>query len=109
MTSPERFAELQKMRREFYENSTTDKRRVEILTQVRTWAEEELPQSRCVNCKRGGIDVPYEYALIEGHCYSEAGSRDYQRITNTCEYCFDKMCKEADPEDDSIPLVGPRR
>lgn len=91
MTSPERLAELQKLHNEFYAEATSDERRIEILTQVRTWGEEEMPESRCHFCKHGGFYAPYDRALIEGHCYSEAGMRDYTRVTGVCEFCFDSL------------------
>lgn len=107
-TAAERLSALQTYRREFYEDATTDERRVEILTIIRGWAEEEMPESKCISCGHAGIGIPYEYALIEGHCYSEAGEKDYQSITKQCEYCFDKWCGSVSPDNDSVPAVGPR-
>jgi hypothetical protein len=42
--------------------------------------------------------LPYDHALIPGHVYSEMGLREMQRISGSCEWCFDKAF--ADPEDD---------
>lgn len=90
MTSPDRISELAQMAKEFDEETTSEERRVELVTALRDFAEEELPDSRCVHCHRGGFSVPYTHALIEGHCYSPAGVADYTRITKVCEFCFDK-------------------
>ena len=106
MTSIERLARLQEMKVEFEDKATTDQRRVELLTQVRDWAEDEIPESRCRQCGHSGICIIYDYALIEGHCYSASGIREYQSLSKICEYCFDKMHKT--PGDDSVPDVGPR-
>lgn len=104
MTSTERLQELQVLKVEFYDDKTTDNRRVEILEQVRVWAAEET-SGRCGLCTQAIISIPYPYALIEGHCYSAQGTAEFH-ITGTCEYCFDKI--HADPDDESIPAVGPR-
>lgn len=96
MTSPERIAQLNALSAEFYASATTRERRVEIATLVRDWAEEEMPESRCLNCHHAGVDLPYDEALIEGHCYSPDGVRDYTHITRVCEYCFDRMLPEED-------------
>lgn len=37
-------------------------------------------------------------ARMPGHCYSEMGVREMQRISGCCEYHFDEMF--ADPDDD---------
>lgn len=104
----DRTAELNEARKMFYEDETTDEQRVQILLMMREFAKIDMPDSQCVSCKQPGLGVPYEYALIEGHCYSDAGMRDYTMITRMCEYCFDRDCKFADPDDDTIPAVGPR-
>jgi hypothetical protein len=108
MTSPERLALLENMKAEFYDDKTNDERRVELLLQVQEWAAEEMPKSKCRDCKKPGVYIPWQYALVEGHCYSHNGMTDYITITGVCEYCFDKMCATGDPDDDSIPAVGPR-
>lgn len=108
MATKERMQELGALQVEFDREATTDERRVEILLKVQVWAAEEQPESHCVICKKNGLYIPYDYALIEGHCYSEAGMQEYTRISKVCEYCFDKMHKDFDPDDDDIPEVGPR-
>ena len=108
MTSPERLALLENLHAEWMDSKTTDQRRVEIALEVQGYAVEEMPESKCIHCKKAGVYLPYEYALIEGHVYSHEGMEDYTNITRVCEYCFDKMCAEADPTDADIPAVGPR-
>lgn len=108
MTSVERKKELGVLHKEFYTEDTTDTRRVEILLKVQSFAAEEMPESKCRYCGKPGIAVEYDYALVEGHCYSPEGMQDYQSITKVCEYCFDKACGHLDPDDTSIPKVGPR-
>jgi hypothetical protein len=102
VTSIERLDELTRMHEEFIAMATTEERRAEILTKMRGFAEEEMPESRCIQCKHTGFYAPYSYALIEGHCYSHDGMVDYTRITMMCEFCFDKI-HEYD-EDDDEPL-----
>lgn len=96
MTSQERLLELDTMRKVFESKDTTDERRAEILTKMQGWAEEEMPESRCVDCKRGGVYAPYTHALIPGHCYSYDGMVDYTRITKMCEFCFDNLPRHED-------------
>lgn len=99
MTSPEELKELKKLSDEFYADDTTRERRIEIVTRVRDMAERNMPESRCLNCKRGGVAIEHDEALIEGHCYSTDGIRDYTRITKICEFCFDKMHEGLDEEE----------
>lgn len=98
MTTLERKAVLDQMSAEFYDPATNRDRRVVIAMQVRDWAEEEMPESRCLHCHRGGIYLPWDEALIEGHCYSEDGMTDYTRITKICEFCFDRLFGEEEKE-----------
>lgn len=96
MTTPTRQAELTLLGEEFDNKDTSNERRIEILTKVRDYAEEEMPDSRCQFCKRGGIYAPFTHALIEGHCYSYDGMVDYTRITKVCEFCFDNLPQDED-------------
>lgn len=86
----ERHDQLRLMQQEFEDENTTDDRRVEILTLMRSFAEQEMPDATCIYCKQVGIYAPYTHALIEGHCYTQDGVRDFTRITGVCEFCFDK-------------------
>jgi hypothetical protein len=40
--------------------------------------------------------VEHYRALAPGHCYSEAGVREAQRISSCCEFHFDSMFGEDD-------------
>lgn len=108
MTTKDRLKKLEGLQHDFYLDDISDEHRVRILKQIQVWAHEEQPESHCVICKKNGLYIPYDYALIEGHCYSEDGMREYTGISKVCEYCFDKMHKDFDPDDDDIPEVGPR-
>jgi hypothetical protein len=98
MTSRERLKELNTLRVEFERSNTTEDRRKEILEQVQKWADGEIPEATCMNCKKTVIYIPYGYALIEGHIYSSEGMDEYRYISKCCEFCFDKMFEEDDNE-----------
>lgn len=108
MTTTDRLVILDNLHAEFMDAKTTDRRRVEIALEVQSYAAEEMPESKCLDCGKNGIYLPYGYALIQGHCYSHDGMIEYTSISRFCEYCFDKMCAAGDPDDESIPAVGPR-
>lgn len=94
MTAPDVLATLRELEQQFNDPNATDEIRKTIVEQVRVYSELELHE-RCLVCKRGGVYIPYHKALIEGHCYSENGVKDYTRITGVCEFCFDKMHEES--------------
>jgi len=91
MTAQDRIELLTAMGEEFESPKTSDDRRIELLITLRNFAEEEMPESKCVYCHQTGFHAPYTEALIEGHCYSPAGVSEYAMITKVCEYCFDKL------------------
>lgn len=95
MTSDKRLAILTGLRTEFYADKTTDERRIEILKQVRAYAQEELPGVICTSCMQALIYCEWNRPLVEGHIYSKAGA-DEVHITKMCEYCFDKATLERD-------------
>jgi len=54
-------------------------------------------------CIIGGEKVFYVQdtkARMPGHCYSEAGVREAQRISGCCEYHFDEMFPTDDEDED---------
>lgn len=67
-------------------------------------AANEAQVSRPCPLRAGGTEqhwpfyLPYDHALIPGHVYSHEGLREMQRISGSCEWCFDKAF--AEPEDD---------
>lgn len=105
MTSEETKAELATLRTEFYAKEVTRERQVEIAERVREFAEEE-GSPRCLYCKRAGISIPYTEALIEGHCYSSDGVRDFTRITGVCEFCFDALPSDEEHEGEWDEVFG---
>lgn len=95
--TPEQAEHLQALQDEFYADETEHERRVAILLELRPMAAEMMPESRCIFCKQPGLDVPWDEALVEGHCYSPEGVRDYTAITKVCEFCFDKVHEQPPP------------
>lgn len=49
------------------------------------------PKEKCVNCGKPGYYYPADKAYAPGHCYSEDGKLEFQRISSCCEFCFDHM------------------
>ena len=62
--------------------------------------ERANPPERCLNCGKPGYYYPADEAFAPGHCYSEAGAREFQRISSTCEFCFDYIVREPDEDDE---------
>lgn len=90
--------EQARVRAQFENTETTDERRVELLKLLQISSDEAKIGPRCPRCKHTPFFVPYDYALLEGHVYSDAGMNE-RRITNYCEFCFDLVT--AEPEDES--------
>lgn len=57
---------------------------------------DETYQNRCMAGEKVYY-MPYEYGLMPGHIYSELGMDEF-RISQSCEYHFDKWT--AEPEDE---------
>jgi hypothetical protein len=81
------------LRDEFYVDTTTRERRVEILTLMRGGADEARMGRPCPKCKHFPFFAPHDEPLIEGHVYSDAGHQEIG-ITGYCEFCFDEITVE---------------
>lgn len=82
---------------EWVEEGTNDARRAEIAHEVQKMAAGRSPT--CVECHQTMVNLPYLYALIEGHVYSEAGVKEVE-ITRLCEWCFDIITAEPEEGED---------
>ena len=89
----------QALRDEFKRHTTTDERRVEILTLVREGADEAQVGPKCMRCGHYSFYAPWDHALIEGHVYSEDGAREVY-VSSYCEFCFDLVALELEGVDD---------
>lgn len=87
----------QALQAEFENPDTEEARRVEILTLLRDGADEAQMGPKCPRCRHYSFHAPYDYALIEGHIYSDAGAAEVY-ITGYCEFCFDEITEEPDED-----------
>ena len=46
---------------------------------------------KCLQCQTIGFYYPADKAYVEGHCYSEAGIKEFAALSGICEWCFDHM------------------
>jgi hypothetical protein len=53
--------------------------------------KDEKYTRRCIVGREKVFYVEDSKARMPGHCYSEAGVREAQRISGCCEYHFDEM------------------
>ncbi|QNL30101.1 hypothetical protein SEA_STORMBREAKER_28 [Microbacterium phage Stormbreaker] len=56
------------------------------------------PPEKCLNCHKPGYYYPADRAYAPGHCYSDAGVREFRVMSSICEFCFDHMFR--DPDED---------
>ena len=92
-------AEERALQDEFERHTTTDERRVEILTLARDGADEAQMGPKCMRCGHYSFHAPWDHALIEGHVYSRDGVREVY-ISSYCEFCFDLIALEPEGADD---------
>ncbi|QPL14177.1 hypothetical protein SEA_ATRAXI_23 [Microbacterium phage Atraxi] len=65
--------------------------------------EAANPRERCVVCGKPGYYYPADEAFAPGHCYSDAGQREFRSISSTCEFCFDYLMREPEEEEQGEP------
>ena len=97
MTDPGRLREMARMKRLYYLPETTDERKLEMALTIRTYAEEERADVRCVSCGHGVFYIEDTRPRCEGHVYSREGEAEYF-ITRFCEWCFDLVTAEEEEE-----------
>ncbi|QOC56117.1 hypothetical protein SEA_ZHENGYI_25 [Microbacterium phage Zhengyi] len=61
--------------------------------------ERANPPEVCVICGKPGYFYPADRAYAPGHCYSEAGRKEFQSISSCCEFCFDHLFAEPEEEE----------
>lgn len=88
------------LQKEFEDRATTRERRVAILTLLQEGANEAQMGRPCPACKNYVFFAPFHEPLIEGHVYSNDGIAEL-RITGYCEWCFDRITKEPEEEEES--------
>lgn len=78
-------------------NHTTYPTFANALREVAQAEDDKAPFPRCVNCLKTGYYYPADKAYAPGHCYSMNGMREFTKISQCCEFCFDYMFPEVCP------------
>lgn len=94
--TPFRQMEGEEMQSIFNNPTTTDETRKELLKELQRRSIENDPTKTCRFSEEKEVVffAEWEEALIPGHIYSKEGLEEY-RISQTCEYHFDKWCDDA--------------
>lgn len=82
---------LQELELRWNASDVSDAERVEIVKELQSAAPED--GKICHKCHQNVVYAPLSRALVEGHCYSNAGVGEVG-ISGICEFCFDALFAE---------------